>query len=69
MSALRRFYLATRIEIAFVIVLYLWLRLERYELRPSGDDFIVFDKWTTQVDRARLTKEPFVKEPAARLHP
>lgn len=61
---IREFYLRWRLELAFLIVLYVWIRLSRYEFSKDADGLFVFDKCTTRVDKAILTRERFVEYPA-----
>lgn len=68
MRRLRAFYLNVRIELAFVIILYVWIRLARYEFHPATEHTVncVFDRWTTRVDNTRLTRDRFVADPGYR---
>lgn len=66
MNRLRAFYFTIRWELAFLIVLYVWIRLARFDYHPATETqpHYVFDRWTTLVDRPTVTKARFVAEPA-----
>lgn len=52
-------YRRWRLEIAFAIVLYVWLRIARYEFRPTQDGLYVFDRWTAQIARGHAAPQPY----------
>lgn len=69
MKRAREFYARWRLELAFIIVLYVWVRLTRYEYHRDGSATIIFDRWTTRVDKPALTKDRFVADPAPKTIP
>lgn len=50
--------------LAVLVVLYVWIRITRYEFHPQPDGLYVFDRWTTKVDRTKVSLVHFVSDPA-----